>query len=126
VKIHEVEDLLVYQKALAGIAAVSPILERVKQCGDFDLHEQLSASSGGIPGQIAEGFGQLTDRHFAHYLGIARGSAQETRGHLAASVVKTCVSTGEAANAALVYRELAAMLTALIAHLKKTDFRHRW
>jgi four helix bundle protein len=64
-KAKKLEELQVYNKALEGLD-----------------------SSGNIPGHIAEGFGQSTDRHFARYLAIARGSAQETRGHLAAALVK--------------------------------------
>ncbi len=88
----KLEDLQVYTKALEGIAAVSPILQRLTVRKDFDLHDQLAESSGNIPGHIAEGFGQLSDKHFAHYLGIARGSAQETRGHLATALQKEHIS----------------------------------
>jgi len=35
-------------------------------------------SSSRVPALIAEGFEQKTDRHFAHYLYLARGSAKET------------------------------------------------
>jgi four helix bundle protein len=86
---QKLEDLLIYTKALEGIDAVCAILRRPKLINDFDLHRQLSESSGKIPGHIGEGFGQLTDRHFAHYLGIARGSALETRGHLATARLLT-------------------------------------
>lgn len=74
---EKLEDLLVYVKALEGIDAVFPLLQP-KMIRDCDLHKQLSESTGKIPGHIAEGFGQGTDRHFAHYLVIARGSALET------------------------------------------------
>jgi four helix bundle protein len=74
---EKLEDLLIYVKALEGIDAVSPLLQRPKMIRDFDLHKQLSESTGKIPGHFGEGFGQGTDRHFAHYLVIARGSALE-------------------------------------------------
>ena len=82
-KARKLEDLLIYQRALEGIDAVSPILHELQRCKDFERHKQLSESSGNIPGHIGEGYGQGTDRQFAHYLCIARGSAQETRGHIA-------------------------------------------
>ena len=59
---EKLEDLLVYVKALEGIDAVSPLLERPRVIKDFDLHKQLSESTGKIPGHIGEGFGQGTDR----------------------------------------------------------------
>ena len=75
---EKLEDLLIYTKALEGIDATCAFLKRPKLIRDFDLHKQLSESTGKIPGHIGEGFGQGTDRHFAHYLVIARGSAPPT------------------------------------------------
>jgi len=63
-KANKLEDLLIYQKALEGIDAVSSFLGRPGFSRDFDLHKQLSESCGKIPGHIGEGFGQGTDRHF--------------------------------------------------------------
>jgi hypothetical protein len=79
-KAKKLEDLQIYQKALEGVAAVSPLLQQLRDRKDFELYNQLSESSGNIPGHIAEGFGQLTDKHFAHYLGIrARLSTGDAR-----------------------------------------------
>ncbi len=126
VRAEKLEDLLVYQKALEGIDAVSPILARLADRRDLKLHDQLSDSSSSIPGHIAEGYGQLTDRHFAHYLGIARGSAQETRGHLAAARVKRHISAVEELTISGLYKDLVLMLTAFIDYLRRSDFRDRW
>jgi four helix bundle protein len=91
----KLEDLLIYRKALEGLDEVSPLLKRPQFIRDFDLHKQLTESCGKIPGHIGEGFGQGTDRHFAHYLVIARGSALETRGHLAAARQRQHISRDE-------------------------------
>jgi four helix bundle protein len=106
--------------------AVSPLLKKVQDRKDFKLHDQLSESSGNIPGHIAEGYGQLTDRHFAHYLGIARGSAQETRGHLASALGKEHISADDESRVSALYRDLCNMLTAFIDYLRNSDFRDRW
>ena len=78
-----------------------------------------------IPGQIAEGFGQLTDRHFAHYLAIARGSALETRGHLATALQRTYISREDEIRVSGVYQDLASMLSAFIAHLRRSNRKNR-
>jgi four helix bundle protein len=122
---EKLEDLLVYTKALEGIDAVSAILRRPRLIKDFDLHRQLSESTGKIPGHIGEGFGQLTDRHFAHYLGIARGSALETRGHLATALQKTYISRDEEIRVSGLYQDLADMLAGFIDYLRRSDRRNR-
>ena len=73
-----VEELLVYQKALAACDEVSALAERSNLCKDFELRQQLNSAAGSIPANIAEGFGQQTDRQFARYLYFARGSSKRT------------------------------------------------
>jgi four helix bundle protein len=122
---EKLEDLLIYTKALEGIVEVSALLARPAFSTDFDLHKQLSESSGKIPGHIGEGFGQGTDRHFAHYLGIARGSALETRGHLAAALQRSYISRDEEIRVSGLYQDLADMLSAFIAHLRRSNRKNR-
>lgn len=122
----QLEDLLVYVKALEGIDAVSPLLKRPRLIKDFDLHKQLSESAGKIPGHIGEGFGQGTDRYFAHYLVIARGSALETRGHLATARQRDYISRDEEVAVSGLYQDLADMLRGFIAYLRRCDRKNRW
>ncbi len=125
-KAKKLEDLLIYQRALEGIDAVSPILQGLLRCKDFELHKQLSESSGRIPGHIGEGFGQGTDLQFAHYLCIARGSAQETRGHIAAAAQKyRAIHAEEAIQASGIYQDLTDMLKAFIDYLRRSNRRRR-
>jgi four helix bundle protein len=123
---NKLEDLLIYLKALEGIDAISPFLGRPGFIRDFDLHKQLSESCAKIPGHIGEGFGQSTDRHFAHYLAIARGSALETRGHLAAARQRQHISRDEEIAVSGLYQDLTDMLSGLIAHLRRSDRKNRW
>ena len=122
---NKLEDLLIYQKALEGIDAISPLLGRPGLIRDFDLHKQLSESCGKIPGHIGEGFGQGTDRHFAHYLAIARGSALETRGHLAAARQRQHISRDEEIAVSGLYQDLTDMLSGFIAHLRRSGRKNR-
>ena len=116
---------MIYTKALEGIVAASPLLARPKFIKDFDLHKQLSESTGKIPGQIGEGFGQGTDRHFAHYLFIAKGSALETRGHLATAHLREYISREEEIQVSGLYQDLPDMLAGFIEHLRRSDRKNR-
>ena len=82
VKAKNLDDVVVYKEALAAEDEVSAILERPIFSKDLNTKGQLDRSSSRVAPLIAEGFGQLTDRHLATYLARARGSASETRTHL--------------------------------------------
>jgi four helix bundle protein len=123
--IHSLEELLVYQKALDTAHAVSAILERPAFRKDFKLHDQLSASSSRVPALIVEGYEQKTDRHFAHYLYIARGSAKESKTHLIVAMGRSYLSHIECDPQCARYDEIARMLSGLIEHLERENRQHR-
>jgi four helix bundle protein len=125
-RISRVEDLLVYQKALAAAIAVSALLKRPEFSKDFDLRNQLGNSSSRVPALIAEGFEQKSDRHFAHYLYLARGSAKESKTHLIVAHSRGYVSTSEAASLGGDCDEIGRMLTGLIDHLELEGRQNRW
>ena len=80
--VRTLDDLLVYQKAQDACGAISAVLERPKVRADWDLRVQLASASAAVAANIAEGFGQQSDRQFARYLYISRGSSHEVRAHL--------------------------------------------
>jgi len=120
-----VEELLVYQKALAASHAVSAIL--VRPCFDQDrrLRDQISASSERAVSVIPEGFSQSTDRHFASYLYRSRGSSNEIRTQFKVAVKRGYITEAEARDLSGQYEEIAKMLTGLIAHLTREDRKNR-
>jgi four helix bundle protein len=124
--IRTLDELLVYQKAMTAADAVSAIIARPSFEKDRKLREQLSASSSRVPALIAEGFEQKTDRHFAHYLYIARGSAKETKTHLAIAVRRMHLSQTECDDLSGQYDEIGKMSTGLIRHLEHENREHRW
>jgi four helix bundle protein len=124
--IASLDDLLVYQKALDAANAVSAIIARPSVAKDFKLRDQLGASSSRVPALIAEGFEQKSDRHFAHYLYIARGSAKETKAHLIVAWGRQHVTKDEANALCDRYDEICRMSTSFIRYLEREDRRHRW
>jgi four helix bundle protein len=119
------DELLVYRKALAACDAVSAILERPRLRADWDLRAQLAASSAAVPANIAEGFGQQSDRQFARYLFIARGSGHEVRSHLAVAHGRQYLNDEETIDLCGKYEEIAKMLTGLIKYLLASDRKLR-
>jgi len=123
--IRTLDELAVYQKALIAADAVSAIIDRPSFEKDRKLKEQLAASSSRVPALIAEGFEQKTDRHFAHYLYLARGSAKETKTHLIVAVKRRHLTTTECDGLVRDYNEIAKMSSGLIHHLEQEDRKHR-
>jgi four helix bundle protein len=119
------EDVLVYQKAMAAIDPISAVLERPAVRNDFDIWDQLRRSSGSVGPLIAEGFGQLTDRHLASYLGRARGSAHETCAQLDRARRKKYISKAEFNQLSGLYIEIGKMLTPWINYLYRCDWKSR-
>jgi len=123
--IRSLDELQVYQKALAAADAVSEILERPSFANDMRLREQLSASSSRVPALVAEGYEQKTDRHFAHYLYLARGGAKESRAQLIVAVRRRHLVQTECDALSERYLEISRMLSGLIQHLEREDRPHR-
>ena len=72
-KARNLDEVVVYRESLEAEDLISAILERPIFGKDLNTKDQLDRSSGRIPALIAEGFGQITDRHKASYLALARG-----------------------------------------------------
>jgi four helix bundle protein len=71
-------NLIVWQKAMALIELVYDEIKKFPQEERFALSDQLRRSVVSIPSNIAEGNGRSTNKDYAHFLSIARGSLYET------------------------------------------------
>ena len=118
-------EIRAYRKALTTGDAVSSLLKRSDFCKDLNLKDQLSRSSSRVGPLIAEGFGQLTDRHLANYLGRARGSVLETIAHLAKARSEQFISDTECLELVEKYDHIGRMLTRWIQRLKESDWKDR-
>ncbi|MEI6518509.1 MAG: four helix bundle protein [bacterium] len=72
---HSFEDLEVWKRS-CRIAVV--MYKKLKDCKDFSLRDQMQRSAVSIASNIAEG-SERTEKEFARFLSIARGSAAELR-----------------------------------------------
>ena len=88
---------------------------------DYELRNQINASSGSIMDNIAEGFGRGGNKEFITFLGYSRGSCCETEAQIQRALDRKHIST-EA------YEELIQktgncidQISKFIAYLKKTD-----
>ena len=119
------DDVAVYRKALDAADVISAILARPVFNKELDLKDQLMRSTSRVGPLIAEGFGQLTDRHLLVYLGRARGSVLETLGHLRTALTKGFISSSEHLEAVETYDHIGRMLSRWISYLQDTDWKDR-
>jgi four helix bundle protein len=121
VRAKSLEDLRIYQQALDAAHAISAMVRRESFRRDLKLRDQLLEVSAGVPAHISEGFGQGTDRHFAHYLCIARGSANEARTHLTVAHGRGHITAAEKTAISARYDEIGRGLTRFIQHLTREN-----
>lgn len=70
------EDLEVWKE---GMRLTVEVYNLLKECRDYGLRDQMQRAAVSVPSNIAEGFERQTNKEFAQFLYIARGSAAELR-----------------------------------------------
>jgi four helix bundle protein len=81
-KFKSFEEITSWQKARQLNKKIYLITEAEAFKKDFDLARQIRRCSVSISSNIAEGFERNTDKEFAHFLFVAKGSAGEVRSQL--------------------------------------------
>jgi len=120
-----IEELQVYQKALAAAHEVSALLKRPCFQRDPRMRDQLGASSDGCPSLISDGFAQSTDRFFAQFCYRSKSEAKGTRTHLIVARGRDYVTADELEILCAKYEEIERMLTGLIHYLERSNWKHR-
>ncbi len=75
-------NLIVWQKAMQFTRQVYMMICKFPAIEKFALADQLRRAAVSIPSNIAEGCGRASNRDYAHFLSIARGSLYETMSQL--------------------------------------------
>ncbi|MDY3548498.1 four helix bundle protein [Riemerella anatipestifer] len=74
---HQLNKLVVWQKAIALAKEIYLISEALPTNEKFGLTSQMKRCAISIPSNIAEGAGRNNPKEFIHFLGIASGSCYE-------------------------------------------------
>ncbi|MBI3886803.1 MAG: four helix bundle protein [Opitutae bacterium] len=109
-----------HQKALALFdQVVGDLASLAREPACQRLVSPQIASADSIAANIEEGYGRGSKRDYAHFLIIARGSAQETRGRY--ERLKRWISPEVIAPRVALSDEIIAILTATIRRLREQD-----
>jgi len=79
---HKVENLKIWQKAIALAKAVYLLVSELPSDEKFGLTSQIKRCAISIPSNIAEGAGRNSQKEFKHFLSIANGSSYELQTQL--------------------------------------------
>ena len=71
-------SLIVWQKAMLLVRLVYAEVKKLPNDERYALGDQIRRSVVSIPSNIAEGNGRASNKDYAHFLAIARGSLYET------------------------------------------------
>ncbi len=92
---------------------------------DLRLRNQIDACADSLLSNLSEGFEQGTDRGFARYLYIARGSCAEVKAHMAVAQLRGHVTAEAADSMRKDAEQITRMLTGLIKYLHASDRKRR-
>lgn len=117
--IHRFEDIQAWQKARVLVAEIYQLCNQETISRDFGFRHQLCRAAISSMNNIAEGWARKSDRDFAHFIDVARGSVTEVQSML---YVAFDIGYIEAAQRERLYRmaaETAALIGGLTSYLRK-------
>ncbi|PYV31753.1 MAG: four helix bundle protein [Acidobacteria bacterium] len=119
--IKRFEDIQAWQKARELVGEVYKACAKGPLQRDFGLKDQLCRAAVSAMSNIAEGFARKTDRDFAHFLDVAKGSAVETQSLLYAALDIGHITTDEFRRLHGLAEETASLIGGFAAYLRKTQ-----
>ncbi len=91
---------------------VYTLVKQLPEIEKYALSDQIRRAVVSIPSNIAEGCGRATNRDYAHFLSIARGSLYETMTQL--ELAETLEYVDSIEDAETLASEISRMLTSLM------------
>lgn len=86
---------------------------------DLDLKRQLRRAAVSVSGNIAEGFERNSNKEFAQFLKVAKGSNGEVRSQLYVALDESYFDSEEFTDAVSLLRTTSAKISALRAYILK-------
>ena len=110
-----------WQHARALKVEVDGLLRKPQIASDFKFRSQLSDAARSGPRNIAEGFARFSNKEFARFVRIAKGSESEVINHLIDAHDQGLITDDELASGRYLARRAIGAAIGLIQHLERTD-----
>ena len=113
------EDLQAWQQARILVCDVYTISAQGKLRQDFGLRDQLCRAAVSAMSNIAEGFARRSDRDFARFLDIARGSVAEVQSLLYVACDVGYIDQDTLRQLSQMVEDTSGLISGLAAYLRK-------
>ena len=117
--IRRFEDIEAWQKARELVREVYKTCAEGRLSKDFGLRDQLCRAAVSSMSNIAEGFSRNSDRDFAHFLDIAKGSVLEVQSLLYVALDIGYIGNDEFERLYELTDKTASLIGGLIVYLRK-------
>jgi four helix bundle protein len=117
------EDLEIWQEARRLAQVIYQLAIETELKVDFRFKAQITASSGSVMDNIAEGFERDGNLEFRQFLSIAKGSAGEVRSQLYRAFDYGYIDQNKFEELKTDYEKLSGKIKNFILYLNKKDFK---
>jgi len=121
--IKRFEDLEIWQEARRLAKVIFQLAVDTELKTDFRFKAQITASSGSVMDNIAEGFERDGNLEFRQFLAVAKGSAGEVRSQLYRAFDYGYIRQSEFEELKNDYEKLSGKIKNFISYLNKKDFK---
>ena len=117
------EDLEIWQLAMTQCSDFDLLIETTSLAKDFELKNQMSASSGSVMDCIAEGFERSGNNEFKNLLVITKGSNGEFRSQLYRCLNRKHINQKKFDELYVRNVTLGKMIMAFVQYLQRSEFK---
>ena len=120
-KVERFEDLEMWQAARRLASLIYTLSGKGQFMRDYGLRDQICRAAVSIMSNIAEGFERHSDKAFASFLDIARGSAAEVRSQLYVALDVGYITAADFKSANEAVCCVGMMITKFLQYLRRSD-----
>jgi four helix bundle protein len=117
-KIEKFEDINAWKKARELTKEIYSLTNNGDFSKDYSLKDQVRRCSVSVSSNIAEGFERQSDKEFARFLSIAKGSCGELRSQIYIALDVNYINKEQAQDIQNKAEEISKMIAGLIKYLK--------
>jgi four helix bundle protein len=121
--ISNFEDLEIWQLSRQQAIAIFQLFSQEPFSKDWELRNQINASSGSVMDNIAEGFERSGNKEFTNFLIISKGSNGEVRSQLHRAFDRQYITLQKFEELKLNCILLSKKITSFIKYLKETELK---